>query len=193
MSLRTEGITLIFTAVDCPSSNGLNERLNETLVNCIRCRVNEKNSKKAWTTIARQCVIEYNETIHSSTKFAPNYLMHGIPSNIVPFELRPITNLEEDRQKALENSNRAHNDNKIRVDKNRNKPEFKVGDLVYFENGNKLNRGKLDEVRIGPFPLIRRLCDTVFLVKCGPHPRDSRLYHVSKMLPYYNPVLQDSL
>lgn len=39
--LKQQKINLIFTAVNCPFSNGLNKRLNQTLVNKIRCKINE--------------------------------------------------------------------------------------------------------------------------------------------------------
>jgi transposase InsO family protein len=139
-------INHIFTAVDCPSSNGLNERLNQTLVNRIRCRINEIKSKIAWTTIAYRCVNEYNDTPHSVTKFAPSYLLYQKESNIVPPELREKRNLDDDRKIAFENSLINHNNNKVRLDKNKKAHDFKLGDLVYIVNGNKLNRGKLDEI-----------------------------------------------
>lgn len=37
---------LIFTAVNAPFSNRLNERLNQTLVNNIKCKINEKEKKE---------------------------------------------------------------------------------------------------------------------------------------------------
>lgn len=40
--LKEKNITMIFTAVNAPFSNGLNERLNQTLVNKVRCAINEK-------------------------------------------------------------------------------------------------------------------------------------------------------
>lgn len=43
--LMKENIKLIFTAVDAPFSNGLNERLNQTIVNKIRCKINESKKK----------------------------------------------------------------------------------------------------------------------------------------------------
>lgn len=61
--LEKSNIRLIFTAVNTPFSNGLNERLNQTLVNKIRCRINEKEKKEslddgsernAWTNIMPQ-------------------------------------------------------------------------------------------------------------------------------------------
>lgn len=69
--LKNNNITLVFTAVDAPFSNGLNERLNQTLVNKIRCKINETDKKTAWTTVAQQCVAKYNETEHTVTKFSP--------------------------------------------------------------------------------------------------------------------------
>lgn len=45
--LEENNTQLIFTAVNAPFSNGLNERLNQTLVNKIRCRINEKKRKKS--------------------------------------------------------------------------------------------------------------------------------------------------
>lgn len=45
--MKKRNITLIFTAVDCPESNGLNERLNQTLINRIRCKINSIKKKKS--------------------------------------------------------------------------------------------------------------------------------------------------
>ena len=42
---REKNIKLIFTSTDCPSSNGLNERVNQTLVNRIRCKINSKKKE----------------------------------------------------------------------------------------------------------------------------------------------------
>jgi len=43
--LEEEKIPLIFTAVNSPFSNGLNERLNQTLINKIRCTINDTEKK----------------------------------------------------------------------------------------------------------------------------------------------------
>ena len=54
--LKEKNIELTFTAVDAPFSNRLNERLNQTLINRIRCMLNNNNKKKAWPKIAEECV-----------------------------------------------------------------------------------------------------------------------------------------
>lgn len=181
--LHNENINLIFTAIDSPSSNCLNERLNQTLVNRIRCKINEGKSNKAWSTIARICVNEYNRSIHSVTKFSPAYLMCGRVTPFIPSTLQPKYNIEQDSLTAFDNSLKVHNQNEKPVNKNRKFIRFKIGDLVYVENGNKLNRRKLDEIRIGPLPIIERLSNTVYAVECGSS-KDKRLFHISKMITF---------
>ena len=82
--------------------------------------MNEKGGKKAWTTVARECVDKYNETEHSITGFAPKYLLGGTDVNILPKELK-AENAEdkrtEDKKIALENTVKSHNYNKKLFDK----------------------------------------------------------------------------
>ena len=86
--LKEKSIPILFTAANAPFSNGLNERLNQTLVNKIRCRINEKVKKVAWTTIAQECVNKYNETEHTVTGFSPKYLLYGTNVATLPNELK---------------------------------------------------------------------------------------------------------
>ena len=86
--------------MDNPQSNGLNERLNQTLVNRIRCRINEEGCKEPWSKSAQKCAEEYNKTVHTSTRFSPSYLLYGEKSEVVPNELQIKRNLEEDRRLA---------------------------------------------------------------------------------------------
>lgn len=65
--------------------------------------------------------------------------MNGTGVSVLPRELREITteqNLIRDKEIALKNS---HNHNKKNYDKNRKQWDFNVGNLVFVENGNKLN------------------------------------------------------
>ena len=178
------GICHVFVAVDAAFSNGLNERLNQMLVNRIRCRTNDgTNRKQPWTTIAKNCVDEYNDTPHSMTTFASSYLLNGCSTTVIPDIL--IDNppdLEADHKTAFDKSNVNHNYNKIRYDNNKLESNLEVGDQVYIDNGSKLNRSKLDEVRIGPFKISRKLCSSVYEIDLGKGPFPKRLYHASKML-----------
>ena len=103
---------LIFTAVNSHFSNGLNERLNQTLVNKIRCKINERNKKVAWTTIAQDCVQKYNDTEHSVTTYAPSYLMNGTNVTMLPSELKQDNSEKtwiQDRKIAVEKKNHEYN------------------------------------------------------------------------------------
>lgn len=182
--LEENNIKLIFTAVNTPFSNGLNERLNQTLVNKMRCRINEGKQKKTWTTIARECVDKYNETEHSVTGFAPKYLLDGTDVSILPIELKKKTEINNwiaDKKIAVENTLKSHDYNKTLFDKNREQYEFNIGDKVYVENGNKLNRKKLDEITVGPFEILERLSDSIYRIDTGK--KSSDMFHVTKLQP----------
>ncbi len=83
--LNQNGTNLLFTAADCPFSNGLNERLNQTLLNRLRCKVNEssENKRRPWSVLLQDCISEYNNTIHSALRFSPIYLMTGQHSKLI--------------------------------------------------------------------------------------------------------------
>ena len=184
--LKDEDIRLVFTAVDSPFSNGLKERLNQTLVNKIRCQINASNHKQAWTTIAHQCIRKYNETEHTVTKFAPAYLLEGSTINILPPELKSMCSkgdLKRDREQAFTNTMKSHAYNKRIFDKHRKDYKLEVGDSVYVENGNRLNRKKLDELRIGPYKILKKISDSIYELDTGYQKAESNLYHVTKLHP----------
>ncbi|KAK9873105.1 hypothetical protein WA026_020834 [Henosepilachna vigintioctopunctata] len=134
----------LFQVLDQKASNGFNERLNQTIVNRIRCKINEQ-SNRSWTAIGKGCTEEYNNTTHSVFKI-PNYLLHGGQSHIIPENLYTKSGLAKDRELAYRNSKRNHNINKSRIDKNRKNMNLNNGDDVNVELGNRLKRGKLDSV-----------------------------------------------
>lgn len=184
--LQENNVKLIFTAVNTPFSNGLNERLNQTIVNKIRCKINEKNNKRTWTTIARECIHKYNETEHSVTGFAPKYLLDGTNVNILPNELKVIEKEEKwitDKRLALENTIKSHKYNKKIFDRNRKIQEFNIGDSVYVENGNRLNRKKLDELKIGPFKITEKISNSIYKIDTGNRKTESTLFHITKLQP----------
>lgn len=113
--LQEKSITLIFTAVNSPFSNGLNERLNQTLVNKIRCKLNEKPNTTPWTSIAHNCLDKYNNTEHSITGFAPRYLMDGTDVSLE----KQKSDWMRDRKTAIERSIKSHEYNKTTNEQNK--------------------------------------------------------------------------
>lgn len=192
--LQENNITLIFTAVNTPFSNGLNERLNQTIVNKIRCRINEKNNKRTWTTVARECIQKYNETEHSVTGFAPRYLLDGTNVSILPNEIKTVQKEDKwiaDRTLALENTIKSHKYNKKIFDRNRKILELEVGDSVYVENGNRLNRKKLDELIIGPFKILEKISNSIYRINTGNRKTESTLFHITKLQPVTTEAEED--
>lgn len=108
--------------------------------------------------------------------------MYGKPSAMVPTKFLEIPNLKADRKIAHLNSLRNHEYNKQRYDKNRIEKTFAVGQKVFVENGNKLNRSKLDPIRIGPFPIANKLSNSIYEIDVGYKSCSRRLYHASKIV-----------
>ena len=181
--VKSENIQHLFTAVDHPESNGLNERLNQSLVNRIRCRINESRTKIAWSSLAYKCTAEYNSTLHSATGFSPTYLLFGQRDLISPLDSLSPNTYASDLEIAYNNSLISHNRNKLRLDRYRTQVIFSPGDYVYIANGNKLNRDKLDPVRLGPFIVHRRLSNSLHEINISHKPNNvaTRLYHISKI------------
>lgn len=105
---------------------------------------------------AIECVKKYNETEHTVTGFAPEYLLNGTDVTMLPRELKqeyPQHNLIQDRKTALKNTLRSHNYNKNLFDKNRKHYEF-----------NRLNRKKLEEMKIGPYEITEKLSNSIYRV-----------------------------
>lgn len=62
--------------------------------------------------------------------------------------------------------------------------QFQIGDLVYMEYDNKLNRGKFDPIREGPFKIICQISSTFYEVASNHRRQVSNYVHSSKLTPY---------
>ncbi|XP_066591966.1 uncharacterized protein [Prorops nasuta] len=185
--LKSENIELVFTAIDCAFSNGLNERSNQTLVNRLKCKI-YNNKKRPWSVLAQECVEEYNKTTHSSTGFTPKYLLTGEDNFMLPKELNKENeiNLAENRKSALEKSQKSHDQNKLYYDKKIAKIVYKEGDLVHIHNGNKLNRNKLDPIRLGRYRIKKKISNVIFEIDSGIRRSDLNWFHASKLVPFHS-------
>lgn len=112
--------------------------------------------------------------------------MEGENVDIVPLELKPRytkEDLNRDRKQALQNTIKSHDYNKKVYDSGREEYKFEVGDRVYVENGNRLNRKKLDELRIGPYKIVKKISSSIYEVDAGHRKAESNLYHITKLSP----------
>ena len=93
-------------------------------------------------------------------------------------------NLKRDREEALKNSTRNFEINKQKYDKKRREHEFKIGDMVFTHNGNKMHRNKLEEIRKGPFKILRRISNSIYEVDNGNRRSEGNFFHSSKLTAY---------
>ena len=136
--------------------------------------------KKPWSVLATECVDEYNKTTHSTTKYAPIYLLYGQKVDLCPIETL-ADDLEEDRRIALKNTMRDFERNKLRIDEKRADQELNVDDLVFVDRGNKLNRNKLDTMREGPFRIIEKISPLMYKVDAGNKKETSNIFHKNQI------------
>lgn len=177
--LKDNKIKLIFTPVDNPSSNGMNERVNQTLVNRLRCKLDDQ-SKKAWTKTAEEAVEEYNRTEHSITNYTPDFLLNGIQEKFSPLEEE--IDLDKAKEDAVKRTLKSNEKNKVRIDKMRIDKEIKVGDWVYVEAESKLNRSKLKNVRIGPVEVVKKISPLIYQLKTGKKKKENNLFHKNRLI-----------
>ena len=182
--LEKQNIEYVFTTTDCPQSNGMVERLNQTLVNRLRCKLNDNNKNKCWPKLLEEVITEYNNTPHSSTRFSPCYLMFGIPPFESPIK-SPLPCLEEARRLAFENSFHMHQKNKNLYDKTHRNINIEKGDLVYVKRGSEISRKKLEPIRMGPYEVIEKLSDVSFKIRLEKGKVD--IFHIKKLWPYKPP------
>lgn len=67
--------------------------------------------------------------------------------------------------------------NKSRINKLRKKFEFKLGDLVYVELTNKLNRSKYDEIRKDPFETIKIVSPHLYQLNTNKKRLENNIFH----------------
>lgn len=112
--------------------------------------------------------------------------MDGTDVSLIPNELKlekQTSDWMRDRKTAIERSIKSHEYNKTIVNKKRIKYNFEVGDMVYVENGHKLNRRKLDELRIGPFKIEEKVSQSIYKINTGHKKKESNLFHITKLTP----------
>ena len=148
--LKERNVRIEYICVDSPESNGSIERTLMNLGNAIRCKLYERSYACAWTTIAKEVVDNYNDTIHSVTGFTPSYLLKEKISRYSPFE-EELVEIEVARELANERSEKKHRENAKYYNRNRRLVKIEEGHKVYCKIANKLNRKPYNPIYEGPF------------------------------------------
>ena len=142
------GVKSIKTSVYKPSSNGLVERMNRTIIGILRKFVKDYPNK--WSQNLGHVTYVINTSVSESTGYTPYSLVYGVePTDILDLCLpdRPdnipknlenaykywFDNLTLIRRLARENNIRAKQNQKIQYDKHTRPHGLKVGDKVFVK------------------------------------------------------------
>ena len=151
------------------------ERVNQTLINKLRCLYNENNQSVSWDKLLPMATRMYNESIHTSLGYSSIYLLMGLDTYCQFKE--PLSHA---RQVAFNKSKEIHEMNKMHYDKRHKEYSFNVGDQVLVKNHY---RKKLDPFLIGPYEVLQKLSDNSYVIDIPKKGRRNDIYHISQLKP----------
>ncbi|KAL5491158.1 hypothetical protein EMCRGX_G016393 [Ephydatia muelleri] len=163
-----------------PQTNGLDERMNQTLTKAIVKYINTEQDD--WDEHIESMLFSYRTSVHASTKFTPFYLMYGREA-VLPVQLQLIdrnqdgsvvdelhvendtvqlyaTQLEKIKKELFPkvdvNIKKAQKKQKEFYDERCTPEKNQIGDLVLVKNMRNLSRaeGKTDERWTGPYAIV---------------------------------------
>lgn len=138
-AMKRMSITHKLTSAYHPQSNGIDERVNGTVIRILKSYVDRFQSN--WDTELKWAVFTYNTAKHSSSGFSPYHMMHGLeprsPFNAHLCGQDQTTNLESIREHirrtADEINKRAQAAQKRVYDRNHQSISLKVGQRVWVK------------------------------------------------------------
>ena len=158
-----------------PQTNGLAERVNQTIVRILRKTIHD--NKRDWDTKLNAALWAYRTTFKVTTKQTPFALVYGIEA-ILPIEIEipslriaiearlPVSESIHDRVLMLEGLNETRRlsaqhietmarRRKVAFDKLHKKRSLNPGSLVMLQDGTRMEfPGKFDAIWLGPFEVL---------------------------------------
>ncbi|GFU70581.1 retrovirus-related Pol polyprotein from transposon 17.6 [Trichonephila clavipes] len=163
---RNYNIKHFLTTAHRPQTNGKNERVNQSLVTRLKCKVNASSTKIPWTKLLDQVCNEYNSTPHSITKYPPAYLLFSLLPYQSPIDQNNYYEpVDEARELALQRTIDYHIKNNIRYDALCIEKQFNPGDLVVYEEFKYPNTRKLSSPFSGPYEIIKQCLEVTYEIK----------------------------
>ena len=165
-----------------PQGNGLTERTNRTLGQCLKSYSHDHPEE--WDETLPLVLLSYRSAVHSSTGFAPAKMLLGqdlrlpadivfdLPSSGIPMHPSAFVNDLDCRLRKIHRVARAKNDVQHRLQKEHYDQHcsgvpFAVGDLVWLRD-TVIMPGvsrKFHWPWKGPYSVIKRVSDTVYDVQ----------------------------
>ncbi|GBO26269.1 hypothetical protein AVEN_238822-1 [Araneus ventricosus] len=183
-------LNIFLTTAHHPQTNGKVERVNQSLVTRLKCKVNSTSTKAPWTKLLESVTNEYNLTPHSITKYPPAYLLLGtLPYDSPIGQNSYYEPVNEARNLALQRTIDYHNRNKIRYDARFVDKKFNPGDLVVYKEFHYPNTRKLSSPFSGPYEIIKQCSEVTYEIN-KPNPltkQATQIVHISKLGCFHSP------
>jgi hypothetical protein len=194
------GTEIRMTTAYHPEADGQTERANRTLVEMLRCMVDDM--QKDWVDHLTNCEIAYNSSQHSSTQHSPYYLNHGEemrkPIHIIldPPSTNPdtsaiINQLHASLERAREYLVTAQQRQAAHANKTRRDVRYNLGDRVWLSTTNltlpTTASNKLQHRWVGPFTVTQRVSAVNYKLKLTgwlKHSKIHPIFHVSLLRPF---------
>ncbi|GLB45293.1 putative retrotransposable element tf2 155 kda protein type 1-like [Lyophyllum shimeji] len=189
---RLLGIKLSTSTAYHPQSDGQTERVNQELEQYLRVFCNERQDD--WDDLLPEAEFQYNNHVHSATKFTPFMLDTGRNPRM-GFEPRPLNSNNETANEFFERMKLAQEEAKAALAKAKDNmaryydqrripaPEYKPGDRVYLDASDiQTTRPskKLSHRYLGPYTIERQVGPLAYKLRL---PRS-----MSRLHPVFNAV-----
>uniref|UniRef100_A0AAQ4Q030 Gypsy retrotransposon integrase-like protein 1 n=1 Tax=Gasterosteus aculeatus aculeatus TaxID=481459 RepID=A0AAQ4Q030_GASAC len=199
------GVTKSRTTPYHPAGNGRVERLNQTVLNLLRTLRGEKQNR--WAEHVQELLQAYNNTVHSSTGFAPAYLMFGrhlrlpvdVELGVAPHQSRLALSgwVEDHHQKltlayklARERMGHAAERDKRSYDRKAQALSLLPGERVWVRDRNRQGQGKIRSWwNPEPYVVVSLVGDSGVVYKVRPESGGKvRTQHRNALKPCITPV-----
>jgi hypothetical protein len=199
-------MNLNFSTTYHPESDGQTERVNRVIEDILGMYVMDKPSR--WEDYLHLVEFAYNNGYHASLQMSPIEAIYGRKCNTLVNWDNPadrtvvgpklLKEMEDQIVKIKQNLKVSQDRQKIYVDKNRTRREFKVGDRVFLKvkaNRSSLKLGscaKLAARFCGPFEILERIGTVAYMLALPASMTVHNVFHVSllkKYIPNANHVI----
>lgn len=144
-------VTHIYTTPYHPSSNGLVEKANHTVMSALRL-LHIQHPKRKCSSLLPIAVQNYNKTVHIATKFTPHHLMFGIELSPLPSQL----SINDIREIARQNSELFKQTFKNRHDKKHPSHSLNLNDIVLKKIPTNIPQySKISPLFEGPYKIVK--------------------------------------
>ena len=162
-----------------PSSNGITERVNGTIVTKLRLALLDQ-PQQPWYKLLPDVIQQYNRTPHSITGFTPAFLFFG--DREVPDFIHSRLSQHKCQKLANERTQRSVQLRKEKHDIRHKNYSFEVGDRVFYKHSPPSNL-KFTPIFDGPFFVVKKTTDSNYLLATSFDDKSFRV-HISQLKPF---------